>query len=125
MNPFGRPRKYQSVEEVEKIIEEFFKDCAENELFPTVTGLCLALDLTREGLLTYQGRAEFADTIKRAKQCVEFAVEQKLMEGSGSPAGAIFNLKNNFGWVDEKTHNQNVKGELRTLNILPVSPEDG
>ena len=99
--PGGRPRKYESVKALENVIDEYFAECEEKELFPTVAGLCLDLDLSRVGLLTYQGREEFSYTIKRAKQRVENSVEQLLMSGK-APAGAIFNLKNNFGWRDEK-----------------------
>jgi len=105
--PGGRPRQYESVSDLEEVIEAYFGRAESEGRHPTITGLCLALSLTREGLLTYQGRDEFADTIKRAKQFVELEVEETLMSGKAT-AGAIFNLKNNFGWKDE--HKQTVSG---------------
>jgi hypothetical protein len=60
----------------------------------------LHLGLSRQGLLNYQNRDGFVDTLKRARLRVENALEQRLY--GNSPAGAIFNLKNNFGWRDKQ-----------------------
>ena len=95
----------------------------EEDKFPTVAGLCLALDLTREGLLTYQGREEFSDTIKRAKMIVGEAVEQVLMSGK-APAGAIFNLKNNFGWKDQTEQNVNMHGNFYVSDESTIDEVD-
>ena len=85
----GRPPKYESKEQIESLIEQYFKDC-EGEILkdtegnpilnkwgnpviinqrpPTVTGLALALGFaSRQALLNYQGKKEFNDTITRAK----------------------------------------------------------
>lgn len=66
----------------------------------TITGLAMALDTSRETLLDYEEKAQFSDTIKRAKiRCQNYA-EQNLF--TTTPTGSIFNLKNNYGW-QEKT----------------------
>lgn len=65
----------------------------------TVTGLALALGMTRQGLIDYEGKAKFADTVKQAKQIVEAQNERELYTPKIA-AGVIFNLKNNFGWAD-------------------------
>lgn len=104
--PFGRPPKYQSPEEMQAIIDVYFQTDAfvsigESKAYcPTIAGLAYALDLSRQGLLNYQGRADFFDTIKKAKQRVEVALEQRLY--AASPVGTIFNLKNNFDWKDKQ-----------------------
>jgi hypothetical protein len=121
--PAGRPPKYKSPEEMQRIIDLYFIACkvhqtgddkimegmSEDDLIvindiddtiPTITGLALALDLTRDNLLNYQGKPEFQDTVKRAKEKVHAFVEQRLLSG-GQAAGPIFNLKNNFGWKDK------------------------
>jgi hypothetical protein len=110
----GRPRKYETVEELEYVIDGYFATCLSNDIHPTITGLALALDLDRMGLIRYQGRPEFSDAIKRAKARVENYIEQTLLEGRAT-AGAIFNLKNNFGWIDEKQHQ--VSGELGVRSV--------
>lgn len=74
-----------------------------DDVFPSVTGLALALNLTRQGLINYEERELFFDTIKRAKLRVENAVEQRLFYNN--PTGTIFNLKNNFNWKDSSDLN--------------------
>lgn len=113
--PGGRPVKYKTPEDMQELIDGFFADCVEKELHPTVTGLALALDLTREGLIHYENKDNpgFADTIKKAKLRVEAHIEQRLF--FNNPTGCIFNLKNNFGWKDktEREHSGNIGlGEL-------------
>jgi len=73
----------------------------------TITGLALALDTSRETLLDYEDKAEFSDTIKKAKIRVQNYVEQSLM--TSNPIGAIFNLKNNYGWRDKTEQDLHVK----------------
>jgi hypothetical protein len=120
--PAGRPLKYKTPEEMQRAIDLYFiackshqsgdekllEDLTEEELliindiddfYPTVTGLALALDLTRQSLIDYEHKDEFLDTIKRAKTKIEAAVEQRLYLPNAT--GSIFNLKNNFGWKDK------------------------
>ena len=118
----GRPPKYKSKEEIEGLIEEYFKSC-EGEMLkdgsekpilnkygepvyinkkpPTVTGLALALGFTtRLSLLNYQGKAEFMNTITRANTYIEEYNERRLFDRDGVH-GAKFNLINNFkGWSE-------------------------
>lgn len=132
----GRPNKYQTVEELEKIINKYFTACwtQKVDMFGkpvylkdkkgkltnkkvmvqtrpyTITGLAVALDTSRETLLNYEDKDDFFDTIKRAKQMCQQYAEESLFVGK-NPAGAIFNLKNNYGgWRDkvETEHSGNV-----------------
>ncbi len=93
----GRPPKYNSPEEMQEKIDLYFSTLDEEK--PTVLGLCIALDLTRQGLLEYADKPLYSDTVKKAKMKVELALEQHLY--TGQVAGVIFNLKNNFGWKDQ------------------------
>lgn len=119
----GRPPKYKSKEEIEGLIEDYFKSC-EGEILkgpdgkpilnkwgnpviinqrpPTVTGLALALGFTnRLSLLNYQGKKEFVNTITRAKARVEQYTEERLFDRDGVN-GAKFSLTNNFaGWGEK------------------------
>ena len=147
----GRPRKFKSVTELQRLIDDYFAGCDphmeevtewvqargkdgkllkdENGLNYlvevthkvmtkqqpyTITGLALALGTTRETLIDYEnGNRDnkpddenfdedvelFSDTIKKAKlRCEQFNEAQLF---STSPAGTIFNLKNNYGWKDK------------------------
>lgn len=77
----------------------------------TVTGLALALDTSRETLVNYEEKAEYFDTIKRAKEKIQNYLELNL--NSTSPTGTIFNLKNNYGWKD-KTE---IEGNINNFEV--------
>jgi hypothetical protein len=95
-HPGGRPLKFQSVEVMQKLIDEYFIVTPISQ--QTITGLALALDTDRTTLINYEKRDEFFDTVKRAKTKIEHAYELSLrVRGS---AGDIFGLKN-FGWSDK------------------------
>lgn len=100
-NKGGRPKKYTEVEVMQQKIDKYFKECDEKEEPYTVTGLCIALDITRETLKEYLKQEEFSDTIKKAKIKVENYLEKKLIT-DGNTTGIIFNLKNNFNWSDKQ-----------------------
>ncbi len=96
----GQPPKFNSVEELQAKIDRYYSECEAKELPYTITGLCLALDITRQTLLNYQNKDEYFDTIKKAKLKCENYAEQQLFTGK-NVAGVIFNMKNNYGWVDK------------------------
>lgn len=102
----GRPPKYTEAEEMQKKIDKYFEDCKLNNRPYTITGLGLALDMSRQDLINYSKKEKFFDTIKRAKMRVENYLEERLINDS-SATGIIFNLKNNYGWKD-KQENVNV-----------------
>lgn len=91
----GQRLQYATPGEMQAVIYEYFKD----NNTPTITGLARALDLTRQGLINYEGREEFADTVRQAKSQVEEILEKGLY---GNVAGLMFNLKNNFNWKDKQ-----------------------
>lgn len=106
----GRPKIYNSVEELEKDIEEYFKDCDKKKKPYTISGLAYFLDMDRKTLLNYSKNEDFFPTIKKAKLKIESQLEECLYR-LGNNSGVIFNLKNNYGWKDnndeEKTNTKN------------------
>ena len=109
----GRPNKFKSVEEMQKAIDNYFKDCDANERPYTISGLAYALDTTRRTLLDYEENDEFSHTIKKAKAKIEQFVEERLFVGNNT-AGVIFNLKNNYNWKDK----QEIEADVNTdVNI--------
>jgi hypothetical protein len=116
-NRGGRPLKYKTAKQLEIAIAEYFDYCdnrmasvyvkeagdnvqISNPAPYTMSGLAYKLGIDRGTLLNYSNHDEFFSTIKQARMRVQVDVEQRLMEGKNQ-AGAIFNLKNNFGWVDQ------------------------
>ena len=110
-----RPNKFKSVEEMQIAIDNYFKDCDANERPYTISGLAYALDTTRRTLLDYEENDEFTHTIKKAKAKIEQFVEERLFSGSNT-AGVIFNLKNNYNWVDKQEIAADVNSDV-TINI--------
>jgi len=115
--PVGQPPKFNSCQEMQEKIDAYFAKCDSristrfdkdgepiNTLNPepyTMSGLAYALDMERQTLLNYSNKEEYFDTIKKARMKVQIDVERRLME-TANQTGAIFNLKNNFGWVDKQ-----------------------
>ena len=75
----GRPPKYTEAEEMQKKIDKYFEDCKLNNKPYTITGLGLALDMSRQDLINYSKKEKFFDTIKRAKMRVENYLEERLI----------------------------------------------
>lgn len=108
MSTGGRPRKYKTNEELEKVIKEYFDSRPEIEW--TVTGLAMALDLDRKALIEYSEHDEFSNTIKKAKERVQESYEKSLRKNGRT--GDIFALKN-FGWTDK----QEIESENKNINM--------
>lgn len=125
----GRPQKFKTVEELEEKIDEYFASCFKEDgerIRPfTITGLALALDTTRETLLDYEKSdkfAKFSDTIKKAKQTCQNYAEEHLFT-SRNVIGAIFSMKNNYGWKDKTEVDTNFKGNITFTQALDMAEE--
>lgn len=105
-HPGGRPLKFKTPEELENAVNQYFAECEVKEKPKTMSGLALALGIDRRTLVNYSDKDEYFPTIKNARQIVEQQNEEMLVSGKGSATGIIFNMKNNFGWVD-KTEQEN------------------
>jgi len=116
--PGGRPRKFDSVEELEKAIEAYFEETEIREKPYTMSGLAYYLDMNRQTLLNYSKEEVYFGTIKRARDRVELWWEENLQ--GNSVAGTIFNLKNNFGWKDkvEQEHTVDSKDQTHRIEIV-------
>jgi len=116
----GRPPYYNTPEEMELAIEEYWEYIKENNYPPTVTGLILYLGFCdREALANYEKKEGFSDIVKRARMKVENGYEMKL--SGTTPTGSIFALKN-MGWKD-KTETE-MSGHLETRQVI-YEPSNG
>lgn len=98
--PVGRPRRYETPEQMQVAIDEYFA----KEESPTICGLVLALGFnSRQTMDNYMGYGpEFLDIIKRAKLRIENRYETMLVMPNVRAAGPIFALKN-MGWKDSQS----------------------
>jgi hypothetical protein len=136
----GMPKKFQTPEELETLINAYFADCDPHieimtvlvtdkktkqqkretrEIITlqkpyTISGLARACGTTRRTLLDYEKLADddFSPLIKEAKaRCEEFA-EHHLFTGNNA-TGVIFNLKNNYGWIDRSEQVNDLPEDLK------------
>lgn len=95
----GRPRIYNSVDELSDKCEEYFANTSEEGTKPTISGLAIYLGFAdKTTLYEYRDRPEFSYPVKKAISTIEMYHEENLF--SGSVAGSIFALKN-MGWKDK------------------------
>jgi len=115
--PGGRPRHFDTAEELEKRIDEFF--LTQERL--TITGLAYFLGFeSRQSIYDYEKEGEFSYLIKKARLRVEQYYEENLF--SNNVSGSIFALKN-MGWSDRVETNQNVKLEGGKVTIISEGDE--
>jgi hypothetical protein len=117
----GKVKKYPTPEGLQKAIDDYFESCWIDKVTEvtgkdgkctmstvryqnrpyTVAGLCHYLGfVSRQSFQDYEKRAEFRDTIKRARLKIEMYHEEELC--SKTPVGHIFWLKNNAGYRDKQ-----------------------
>ncbi len=125
----GRNPIYETKEEMEEIIDAYFEEVTyttdEGRVItrPTMAGLAYALGICRQSLINYSNKDMFMDTIKRARNKVEAALEDNLY--GTAVTGTIFNLKNNFGWKDVKenvnTNTNRASSELSDAELEAIA----
>jgi len=122
----GRPRKFTDATDLYNTGLRYIQDTLNKGEHLTFTGLCIALDTTRETFGDYESgkydtsEQPFSDSIKRLKQYCENYAEQRIF--SHNPAGAIFALKN-YGWKDRQELDVNADLDAQ-INVKFVQDED-
>lgn len=123
-NKGGRPLKYENVEDVEKVINDYFKECDKKQIPYTVSGLAYALNMSRQSLLNYENKEKFFDTIKKAKDKIEVQLEENALLGRYNTTFTIFNLKNNYGWQDKQEIDSTHTDRIEIINDLPSDVDE-
>ena len=124
---FGRPRIYESVDEMESDIADYFDECQSTGRPVTIAGLAYAINMTTRSLINYEskpGFEQFFPIIKRAKQLVELATVEGGMSGDTNTAMSIFLCKANFGYKDKADdENQDINVNI-IRKVKPAPTED-
>lgn len=120
----GRTRIYDNPNELCEKALEYFEWCNEVRKGKyTMAGLRIYLNLSRKNWHDYKQYPNFVTIIEYLESIMEDEMEQKLM-WAGSTQGAIFKLKNLYGWKEESTHNQivtEIKADFGNTTIHPSS----
>lgn len=117
----GAPRKLDNVNELQGKIDTWFDTCKKDKIPPTKSGLCIALNISKDTLSRYlhiqddkstifqkseiDGKlrpVSISDCLKRAVLMIENGLEIRMITGKGNVTGCIFDLKNNHGYADKK-----------------------
>ena len=130
--PAGRPPLYETVEEMEAVIDKYFESCVPKILKdnddhvlvnpkgypvmelnpPTLTGLALALGYcSRQSIYDNENKNDkFSYAIKKARLKCENFLEKYTLSGDIPAAAGIFALKNH-GWSDKQEIDHTTKGQ--------------
>lgn len=114
----GIQKRFTNAEDLTNAIMGYFEYCQANKKYLTMTGLARSLGFrSRQAVINYEKEPgyEFAhDIISYAKMVIEEDTEQRLHDPKNyNIGGAIFSLKNNWGWMDKSE----VKVDQRNLNF--------
>lgn len=115
MNKVGRPKAFETPDDMQEAIDAYFEECDNNVKFDgenyipdptpyTVTGLAVSLGLDRKTIFTYgkeESHKEFHPVIKKARDKVLENMEVRGLNGESSTAFSIFLLKNHYGYSDK------------------------
>ena len=131
INEGGRPPHYNTSEDLENKIHEYFTggvkvrkiivgkapniDVIEIPV-PTISGLAYYLGFaSRQSFYDYEEKEGFSYTIKRARLFIEVEYEEQLQHGNTT--GAIFALKN-MGWKDKTETDNTHRGDIKITRVI-------
>jgi hypothetical protein len=93
---------------VQERCEWYFNHCFNNDMKPTVSGLCNAFKISRTTLMTWRNGTFRANThqaiILEAYALMENLWEDYMQNGKINPVSGIFLGKNNFGYADKQEY---------------------
>lgn len=102
----GRPFKFYSMDELEKVIQEYFKYCQHERIVPGKVGLISYLGISKKTFYNYQeDDSPYKDVMERALIAIEAFNETLLYTDKFK--GAKFTLEQQYGW-NEGTKNHNI-----------------
>lgn len=115
----GRPRAFNSVEELESKINDYFEYCNKENKPYTMSGLAYYLDVDRKTIVNYTKDEDYFPTIKKARDRVQMQLEENALMNISNSTFTIFNLKNNFDWKDRiETNTENFEQINESLHNI-------
>lgn len=98
-----------SEENLQKRCFEYLEICLRNDMKPSLAGLALSLNITRQTLINYitgasQIPKENEAVLRKFSTFLNALLEDYIQNGKMNPVSAIFIAKNNFGYKDAQEY---------------------
>ena len=94
----GRPKSFETVEQLQDTIERYKQYLKEDKKPPTIAGLAYYTGIDRTTLYTYKEKDEYYNIIKKFVDWILMEYEETAIQKGG--AGIIFLMKN-YGYSDK------------------------
>lgn len=117
--PVGRPRKFNSPEELQEKINEFYDYCEARELPLSFERLSTFIGIDRKTIYNYEKKDEYFHSIKEVRERIMADLMEKGLNGSINSTFGIFCLKN-YGYSDRQdivASNTNVNKNIDVSNL--------
>ena len=139
-HPGGRPMKYNTREDLENAIDNYFNECKLNKKtmitkdgilnvsspkVPTIAGLAYAIGVDRQTVYNYEKNQEYFDIIKRARDYILAEIESAAINDDVNNGPVIFVMKNygysdkqeieHSGGIEQRLNSDQVKEEIDKL----------
>ena len=100
----GRPYRWDSVEELEKELSDFFSLCEKTDTVPTITGIATWLHCSRDTIYSHANNpnSQFSDVLKNVINICHASLENGAIDGKVNSVVYIFMGKNYFSLEDNK-----------------------
>lgn len=118
----GKPRTFNSVQELQEKIDEFYEYCEARELPLSIERLATFLEVDRKTIYNYEKRDEYFHTIQTVRQRIMADLMEKGLTGAINSTFGIFCLKN-YGYSDRQditTNNTNIN---KNIDLSSLSDE--
>lgn len=119
----GRPRLFNTVEELEQKIQEFYDYCELKEVPLTFERLATFIGVDRKTIYNYSQKDEFFPSIKRVRDKIQADIMERGMSGAINPTFGIFCLKN-YGYTDKQEIESTNTNVNKNIDMSQVSTED-
>ena len=98
----------QNVDQVKDRIRTYFQFCAEDDVFPSISGLALATGIDRRRLWEIREGtrgdypSEVRDALKKAQKIIELQLVDCMQSGKINPVTGIWFTKTHHGYQEEQ-----------------------
>ena len=116
-------KQFESVHALNEFIEGYFKICDKNAKVPTLANLAVALGVSREDLLDYNGDPQVAAALAYAKTRIAAVYEERILDAPEGNRGDVFLLKTNHGYTERSLVENRHTGEVKTRVQFELPPK--